>query len=184
MAGSIRGITIEINGDTTGLNNALKDVNSSVRSTQSELKTLNRDLKFNPDSFTLASQKADVLTKTVDSLKNKLGTLRDAQSQVDRQFKDGKIGADQYRAFQREVVETNSKLRNYQEQLKSVQSTTSGLNGAVNRIKDSFSQLKNASSGGNELSSSFKGSGQVQMKRVSLLEIWGTLLKGLLSGRL
>ncbi|MFT9267000.1 phage tail tape measure protein [Oenococcus sp.] len=142
MAGTIKGITIEINGDTTGLDKALKSVNSSVKSAQSELTKLRTDLRFSPDSFVLVSQKADVLGRTVGSLKNKLDTLKAAQSQVEAQFKSGKIGVEQYEAFNRELVETESKLRTYSSQLKTAQSATSGLNGIVLRVKDSMAGVR------------------------------------------
>ena len=46
MAGRIKGITVEIGGDTTGLDKALKGVNSTIKTTQSSLKDVNKLLKL------------------------------------------------------------------------------------------------------------------------------------------
>ena len=59
MAGSrIKGITVEIGGDTTGLDKALKGVNSTIKSTQTSLRDVNRLLKLDPKNTTLLSHKA------------------------------------------------------------------------------------------------------------------------------
>ncbi|MDN6899577.1 phage tail tape measure protein [Oenococcus sicerae] len=142
MAGTIKGITIEINGNTTGLEASLKGVNKTTKDLQSELRTVNKDMKFNPTSFTLASQKSELLSKTVSSLRTKLDALKSAQAQVDQQFKEGKIGEDQYRAFNREIAETQSKLGYYDAELESVQKATSGLGASTKLAGDSIIGLK------------------------------------------
>lgn len=118
MAGAIKGITVEIGGDTTKLGNALKGVNASTKSLQSELKGVNTLLKMDPDNVTLIKQKQDLLNKSIAETKNKLQTLKEAQAQVQAQFDKGEITEEQYRDFQREIVNTEQKLKNLKKEAK------------------------------------------------------------------
>lgn len=117
----IKGITISIDGDTTGLEGALKDVNKQAGNLQSELKDVERLLKLDPGNAQLVAQKMELLQQTVQNTEEKLTALRAAQSQVDAQFQRGDIGAEQYRAFQRELALTEAQFRNYSNQLSTIQ---------------------------------------------------------------
>jgi TP901 family phage tail tape measure protein len=110
LAGSIKGITIEIGANTTGLGKALEDVNKKSRGLQTELKQVESLLKMSPGNTELIAQKQELLAKAVANAKEKLDTLRAAQSQVEQQFAAGKISDEQYRAFVREVAKTESAL--------------------------------------------------------------------------
>ncbi|HEL2553632.1 TPA: phage tail tape measure protein [Streptococcus suis] len=123
MAGNIKGITIEIGGDTQPLQDALKGVNKQASEATKELRQIDKALKFDTGNVTLLTQKQEVLAKQVETTKEKLATLRLAQSQVEAQFKAGDIGADQYRAFQREVETTQRLLTSYETKLADVSST-------------------------------------------------------------
>ncbi|HFI0667928.1 TPA: phage tail tape measure protein [Streptococcus suis] len=123
MAGNIKGITIEIGGDTQPLQDALKGVNKQASEATKELRQIDKALKFDTGNVTLLTQKQEVLAKQVETTKEKLATLRQAQSQVEAQFKAGDIGADQYRAFQREVETTQRLLTSYETKLADVSST-------------------------------------------------------------
>lgn len=120
MAGNIKGITIEIGGDTQPLQNALKGVNKQAAESTKELKQIDKALKFDTGNVTLLTQKQEVLAKQVETTKEKLTTLRQAQAQVEAQFKSGNIGAEQYRAFQREVETTQTVLKSYESKLEGV----------------------------------------------------------------
>ena len=87
MAGNIKGITIEIGGDTQPLQNALKGVNKQAAESTKELKQIDKALKFDTGNVTLLTQKQEVLAKQVETTKEKLTTLRQAQAQVEAQFK-------------------------------------------------------------------------------------------------
>ncbi len=113
----IKGITIELNGDTTGLNDALKDVNQESRKVQSELKEVERALKFDPSNTELVAQKQQLLAEQIQRTSEKLDVLKTAQSQVEAQFQSGEIGAEQYRAFQRELATTEGQLRRFNSQM-------------------------------------------------------------------
>ena len=119
MAGNIKGITIEIGGNTTPLQNALKSVNASTNKLKSELRDVERLLKLDPTNTTLLEQKQKLLAQSVQTAREKLDQLREAEEQVEQQFKEDKIGEEQYRAFQREVVKAEQSLRTAEEQLES-----------------------------------------------------------------
>lgn len=139
MAGNIKGIKIEIDGDTQPLQKALKGVNQESANTTKELKQIDKALKFDTGNVTLLTQKQEVLQKQVGTTREKLETLRQAQSQVEEQFKKGDIGADQYRAFQREVEVTQNVLKGYEGKLASV---NQALEGNGNATKNNQTQLK------------------------------------------
>lgn len=116
MAGGIKGITIEIGGNTAPLDKALKDVNKTSRDLQSELKEVNKQLKLDPTNTVLLQQKQKLLADSVVNTNGKLGTLKEAERQAQEQFKKGKISEEQYRALQREVIKTEQSLQNLESQ--------------------------------------------------------------------
>lgn len=135
--GKIRGITVEIGGDTTKLGKALDGVNQKSRELQSELKGVNSLLKFDPSNVTLLKQKQDLLTQSITETKNKLNILKDTQSQVQAQFERGDITVEQYRDFQREIVATEQKLERLTDQMHEFGSASATvIANAGNSIKD------------------------------------------------
>lgn len=160
MAGNIKGIKIEIGGDTQPLQNALKKVNSASVEAAKELKSIDKALKFDTGNVTLLAQKQEVLQKQVSTTKEKLETLRQAQAQVEAQFKSGDIGADQYRAFQREVVQTENILKGYENKLENVNKALDGNGNATKSNREQLKELQNEqqrlASEGDKVVSSFK----------------------------
>lgn len=138
MARNIKGITIEINGDTTGLDKALSSVNNNANKTQSELRDVNKLLKLDPGNTELVAQKQKLLAQSITQTGAKLKTLKDAQAQVDAQFAKGDIGEEQYRAFQREIAATESTLRGYKSQLTTAQSSQQELGQSTQRLNTFF----------------------------------------------
>ena len=110
MASTIKGITVSIGGDTTNLKKSLDSVDKTSKDLQRELNLVNRELKFNPDSATLLAQKQEILAEKVNATREKLNKLNEVQEQVERQAKSGDLGAEEYRAYQREVEKTKSQL--------------------------------------------------------------------------
>lgn len=139
MAGNIKGIKIEIDGDTQPLQKALKAINKESVNTTNELKQIDKALKFDTGNVVLLTQKQEVLQKQVGITRDKLETLRQAQSKVDEEFKKGNIGSEQYRAFQREVEVTQNVLKGYEGKLASV---TQALEGNGDAAKNNQAQLK------------------------------------------
>ena len=143
MAGNIKGIKIEIDGDTQPLQKALKNVNKAATDASQELKQIDKALKFDTGNVTLLTQKQEVLQKQVATTKEKLETLRQAQSQVEQQFKNGDIGADQYRAFQREVETTKNVLKGYEGKLANVNQALAENGSATQNNKNQLKELQN-----------------------------------------
>ena len=146
MAGNIKGIKIEIDGDTQPLQKALKNVNKAAADASQELRQIDKALKFDTGNVTLLTQKQEVLQKQVATTKEKLETLRQAQSQVEEQFKKGDIGADQYRAFQREVEVTQNVLKGYEGKLASVNQALTENGSATQNNKNQLKELQNEQS--------------------------------------
>lgn len=113
---NIKGLTVEIGGDTTKLGQALESVNKKSGDLTSELSEINRLLKFNPDSAELLAQKQKVLAGIIENTAEKLKTLKEAEKQVQKQFERGEASEEQVRALQREIIATEGKLKHYQKQ--------------------------------------------------------------------
>ena len=111
MANRIKGITVEIGGDVTGLDKALKTVNGTIKDTQSQLKDVERLLKLDPGNTELLTQKQKLLKDAVSATKDKLEALKQAQEQAKQQLESGNLGQDKYDALQREIIETEQNLK-------------------------------------------------------------------------
>jgi phage-related minor tail protein len=111
MAERIKGITVEIGGDTVGLEKALKGVNKTSRNLQSELRDVQKLLKFDPNNAELMAQKQSLLNDQIENTNKKLKQLKEAEAQVQEQFDKGDIKEEQYRAFQRELQDTQQFLK-------------------------------------------------------------------------
>lgn len=135
MANRIKGITVEIGGDTTGLDKALKSVNTSIKSTQSALKDVNRLLKLDPSNTELLSQKQRLLKDAIAATKEKLDSLKVAQEQAKQQLENGELGQDKYDALQREIVETEEELRRLQQEAATTNTALSKIDVAGQKMK-------------------------------------------------
>jgi len=135
LANRIKGITVEIGGDTTGLDKALKSVNTSIRSTQSALKDVNRLLKLDPSNTELLSQKQRLLKDAIAATKEKLDSLKVAQEQAKQQLENGELGQDKYDALQREIVETEEELRHLQQEAATTNTALSKIDVAGQKME-------------------------------------------------
>ena len=138
--GNIKGITITFAGDTTRLDQALRKVKSSTKNIDSELKKVNSSLKFNPTNVTLWGQKQDLLKAKIEQTKKNLEDLKNTQAQIDAQNVDKNSEA--YRAVQREIIATESKLKSFESELKSIGNIN--LRAASEQFKEWGSQLESA----------------------------------------
>lgn len=137
MASKIKGITVEIGGDTTKLGQALDKVSKQSKSLQSELRGVNTLLKMDPSNVILIQQKQELLNKSIESTRDKLKTLKDTQEQVQTQFDKGEITEEQYRDFQREIINTENKLKSLTDQAKEFgNSTNAHLVSVTTKIDD------------------------------------------------
>ena len=127
MADRIKGITVEIGGDTTGLSKALSGVNKEIRNTQSQLTDVNRLLKLDPTNSELLSQKQKLLSQAVGETKEKLTQLKSVQDQMDAGLKNGSVTQEQYDAWQREIIATEQELKGLEQQCKKTDMQTASL---------------------------------------------------------
>ena len=144
MASRIKGITVEIGGDTTGLEKALKGVNSAIKTTQSELKDVERLLKLDPSNTELLTQKQKLLKDAIASTSEKLETLKEAQKQAKEQLERGELGQDKYDALQREIVETEQELKRLQEQAATTSVTLEKIAAAGDKFEKAGDSITNA----------------------------------------
>ena len=173
MASTIKGITVKIGGDTVDLKKALEGTTRTSKNLQSELNQVNKLLKFNPDNAALLAQKQELLAEKTGAAREALKKLKDVQDDVERQAKSGEISGEQYRAYQREVEQTQSVLKHLETQLKEtgdkfneVQRKSGDMNFRVaddklQYLKDKFHDFKeSALKDMEEVSDSFKKTGE------------------------
>ena len=144
MASNIKGITIEIGGNTGPLQEALKGVNKTSRDLQSELRQVNAQLKFDPNNTVLLQQKQKLLAESISNTKEKLGTLKEAERQVQQQFENGKIGEEQYRALQREVIKTEKELKSLESQATNCKSTLKNIGETAGKVATGAGKVSSA----------------------------------------
>ena len=140
MADRIKGITIEIDGDTKGLSKALQGVNKDIKSTQTQLKDIEKLLKLDPHNVTLLGQKMETLGRQINSTKDKLSQLKSVSDEMEKGLKNGSITAEQYDAWQREIIQTENELKNLEEELKKVPSASSAMIAKVADDMDALGQ--------------------------------------------
>lgn len=159
---AIKGITVEIGGDTVGLQKALGDVNSKANDLRSELRQVENGLKFDPKNTTLLAQKQQILAEQVKNTSEKFNTLKSVQAQVEQQYKEGKIPEEAYRAFQRELETTRNKLENLKEEQKNYKKSSDDSKASTEKLEKAFNSAKNvASSFGSAMGTVAKGVGTV-----------------------
>lgn len=127
MADRIKGITVQIGGDTTGLNKALSGVNKEIKSTKDSLKDVERLLKLDPTNTELLRQKQQLLGNQIADTENKLNKLKDAEQQVQEQFEKGDISQEQYNGLQREIAETEITLKQLKNEAEKAEKAVKGI---------------------------------------------------------
>lgn len=141
MAGNIRGITVEIGGDTTKLGKALEDVNKKGRDLSSELGQINKLLKLDPGNADLLAQKQKILAETIENTSDKLKTLKEAEKQVQEQFKRGEVSEAQVRSLQREIIATSKKLEDYEKEAKDAGKSLDNMAESAEKAEESSEGL-------------------------------------------
>ncbi len=140
----IKGLTVEIGGDTTKLGKALESVNGKAKSLSSELGQVNRLLKLDPGNADLLAQKQEILAEAISNTRDKLDKLKTAEAQVQAQFERGEVSADQVRALQREIVATEQKLGQYERAAQETADAIEQLGSASDDVSD---ETRNAADG-------------------------------------
>ena len=155
MATKLKGLTLEIGGDTQALSTALSGVNGTAKSLQSELREVEKLLKMDPKNTELLAQKQKLLADSVSNTKDKLDQLKKAAEQAQEKLAKGEISEEQFRALQREVTKTEQELKKLTTQAKT--------------FGDEFDRkLKNVSKGLKDVGSGIENAGK-KMSGVSKL---------------
>lgn len=137
----LKGLTIEIGGDTTKLGKALENVDKQSRNLSKELSEVNKLLKLDPKNTQLLAQKQEILAKSVSTTKERLDKLKEAEKQVQEQFKKGEVSEEQVRALQREIIATETKLKKFEREAKQATEQTDELG---DEAKETGEQLDKA----------------------------------------
>lgn len=137
----VKGLTVEINGDVTGLDQALKKTNSALNNTQRELNDVNKLLKLDPKNTELLTQKQKLLSESIANTKSKLETLKTAQEQALKQLENKEIGQKQYDALQREIAETEQELKKFETAADGVESELKEMANEADNAADKTDEL-------------------------------------------
>lgn len=138
---TIKGLTVEIGGDTTQLGKALDNVNKQSQNLSGELNRINKLLKLDPGNADLLAQKQKVLANAVEDTGKKLEILREAEKQVQEQFKRGEVSEAQVRELQREIIATTQELKKYERQAEETAETIERLGEGSEDVADTLDQL-------------------------------------------
>lgn len=139
MAAKIRGVTIELNGDTSGLSKSLQGVNADIKDTQSQLKDVERLLKLDPTNTELLRQKQQLLGQAIGETKTKLDTLKKAEETMKSQGVDE--NSEQFMALQREIIATGNELEKLEKEAKNTQNAFNKISGAADKVAQSADKV-------------------------------------------
>ena len=137
----IRGITIELGADTSGLSKALKGVNSDIKNTQKQLKDVERLLKLDPTNTELLAQKQRLLGNQVEETRTKLDALKKAQEQVAEELQKTGEGQEQYDALTREIADTERQLKEAEQAAASFNATTEKIAASAQKLAGKFNTV-------------------------------------------
>lgn len=140
----VRGITIELGADTTGLSKGLTQINKEIGSTQKQLKDVERLLKMDPHNTELMEQKQRLLNERVGETKTKLEALKEAQRQVGEELKKTGEGQEQYDALTREIVACENELKNLQKEANSSSIALQKIGAAGESMKELGGKISSA----------------------------------------
>lgn len=138
MAKKIKGITIKFGADTMALDKALSEIEKTSKNIGSELSSVNKLLKFDPKNTQLLAQKQELLSKQVENTTQKLDALKRVQGEVEKKFKSGDIGAEEYRHFQRKIAKTEQDLKSYTTQISRMESEQKSLKESTKQLQTMF----------------------------------------------
>ena len=120
MNQKLKGIVVEIGGDTSGLTKALKDIDNQIYSTKSALSDVQKLLKLDPTNTTLLKQKQELLANSIKATSERLKELKNAEKAVQDEVKKGNIAESEYQSYQREIIRTEQYLKSLEKQAKTV----------------------------------------------------------------
>lgn len=137
----IKGITIKFGADTMALDKALSEIEKTSKNIGSELSSVNKLLKFDPKNTQLLAQKQELLNEQIGNTSKKLDALKQAQEEVEKKFKSGDIGAEEYRNFQRTLSKTEQDLKSYTSQLEKLNDVSGNVSRKIQDVGDSIKKV-------------------------------------------
>lgn len=140
MAAQKRGITIDIEANTSKLDKALKSIKKETSGIDRELKQVDRALKFNPTNVELWRQKQNLLKQKIDETKKSLEILKQKQASMDANGVDKNSA--EYKKLQREIITTESKLKTFEGQLRKIGNVN--LRATSEQVKEMGNKLESA----------------------------------------
>lgn len=141
---TLKGITVEIGGDTTKLGDAILKARKSASDLSGELRGVESLLKLDPTNTVLLAQKQDILAESIAGAKDKLKMLIAAQESMSNQLADGKISPEQYRDFEREIESTRQQLTRLEAAASGTDDAVADVGGAA---KEAGEKAEKASGG-------------------------------------
>ena len=145
MVGNIKGITIELNGDTTKLDKALRSVVRETQTLQRQLSDVEKALKMDPGNTELVTQKERLLGEEIDATKRKLEMLRQADEQVTEDMENGVEGAtEKHNELQRQIATTEAKEKMLQRELDKLKEVPSKVDQIAESMAKTGEKIKDA----------------------------------------
>ena len=140
----VRGITIELGADTSGISKALGSLNKEIGQTSKELKDVERLLKLDPGNTELLAQKQKLLTKAIEDSEKKVEALKEAQSQLNTETDEGKR---QYDAISREIVACTNEQKKWRTELDKMPGPMAQLEASAKRLSETTGDLAKKTAG-------------------------------------
>lgn len=139
MAQKIRGVTIQLEGDSSGLTKSLKDANKEIKNTKSQLQDVEKLLKLDPNNTELLRQKQVLLGQAIEETSGKLDDLKTAEAALKSQGVDE--NSEQFMALKREIIATEGELQNLTKEAKNTSSAFDGIKEAANKVAEGASKV-------------------------------------------
>ncbi|MBQ8826433.1 MAG: hypothetical protein IJ007_05020, partial [Oscillospiraceae bacterium] len=143
MAKTIKGLTVEISGDTQKLSTALKDVETEGSSLSSALREVNKLLKFDSENTEALAMKQKILAESVENSSEKLKQLQSYQEQIEKQFSEGKIDRGAYLQFQQEIAKTQQAVNNFKSELQDLTKAENDTENSTEQLSDDLKDVSN-----------------------------------------
>lgn len=141
----IRGITIELNGDTSGLTKSLSDANKEIKNTQTQLKDVEKLLKLDPTNVELLRQKQQLLGQAIQETGKKLDDLKQAEEAMKAAGVDQ--NSEQFMALKREIVATENELKNLTKEANNTSSAFDKITASADKFASSAKNVANKTKG-------------------------------------
>lgn len=147
MAENVKGLTVKIGGDTSGLSKAISGVEKDVKSTQNELNKVNRLLKLDPSNVELLRKKQQLLNNEVTITRDKLKSLKEAEKKLKEEFAKGEVPQEQYEELKTSIIETELRLKSLERQAKKSNTTMARMGAIANTISNGARKVASATRG-------------------------------------